>query len=68
MKLNGPGKYDDACTVAREATNASGVALIVIGGDRGDGFSVQANAAILITLPSLLRRMADSIDKQMTES
>jgi len=38
----GPGKYDDECTKAREATMADGCILIVINGSLGSGFSVQS--------------------------
>lgn len=37
----GPGKYDDLATYVRENSNAKGVVVIVLGGDRGSGFSVQ---------------------------
>lgn len=37
----GPGKYDAEATAAREATGAEAVVLVVAGGDRGAGFSVQ---------------------------
>lgn len=38
----GPGKYDDMCTMVREATGAQAVVVVIVGGSRGDGFSVQA--------------------------
>lgn len=65
----GPGKYDEACTEARNATGGQAVALIVVWGDHGSGFSVQVaegvNAAeIALRLPSLLRTMADEIEKE----
>ena len=41
---HGPGKYDDLCTQARNTAKAAGVVLIVFGGEKGDGFSVQASA------------------------
>jgi hypothetical protein len=37
----GPGKYDDACTVVREMTGATCTVVVVIGGSKGSGFSVQ---------------------------
>jgi len=43
---HGPGKYDGACSIAREITEASLVLLIVVGGSSGDGFSVQSVAPI----------------------
>jgi len=58
----GPGKYDDACTTAREATGAQACVLIVLGGNKGSGFSVQAPGDITDMLPELLRDIADSIE------
>ncbi len=59
----GPGKYDDACTAARLATDAAGVVLIVLGGKQGSGFSVQVEGEDLTwALPALLRSVADQIE------
>jgi hypothetical protein len=65
MKTNGPGKYDAAATVARVATGAEGVALIVFNGHDGNGFSAQLPADLLIVVPAILRDMADQIDRQL---
>lgn len=62
----GPGKYDDLCTSAREAAQARGAILIIHEGARGSGFSVQAPLAVLMTLPELLRYIADGIEKDLT--
>jgi hypothetical protein len=65
IKSNGPGKYDDACTAARIATQARAAVLIVTDGNRGSGFSVQAHdPAFVLALPMLLRRVADDIEAQ----
>jgi hypothetical protein len=65
LKTNGPGKYDDACTVAREMTSAVACVLIVIEGDQGNGFSVQTLEPDLIpVLPALLREVARGIEAQ----
>ena len=58
----GPGKYDAEATMVREATNAQGVVVIVVGGDRGEGFSCQASLPITLGLPAMLRSMADQIE------
>jgi hypothetical protein len=68
----GPGKYDDLCTDIREYVglggselqSGGGVILIVIGGDRGNGFSCQADLETTLLLPDLLEDMA----KQIRES
>jgi hypothetical protein len=57
----GHGKYDAECTNVREHTQAAAVALIVVGGDRGHGFSVQAPEELMVVLPDLLERMARDI-------
>lgn len=59
----GAGKYDEACTAAREATRGQAVALIVVAGRRGSGFSVQCDdRQFLQVLPDVLRVMADQIE------
>ena len=62
----GPGKYDELCTYVREQTKAAGVVVIVLGGEDGHGFSVQAPLEVAATLPRLLRIMADSIERDTT--
>jgi hypothetical protein len=68
IRTNGPGKYDAAATVARASTKAKGVLLVVFGGEHGAGFSAQLPADLLLTVPAILRDMADQIDRQLTES
>jgi hypothetical protein len=58
----GPGKYDAECSVAQKATNAASVILIVLGGDRGDGFSVQATPEIIWAMPDMLREIAKQLE------
>jgi hypothetical protein len=62
----GPGKYDKETTVVMKATNAQGVILIVIGGDRGAGFSVQATLEATLALPVILRDIADQLETDFT--
>lgn len=57
----GAGKYDEACSVARESTKAMGVILIVFGGEHGSGFSVQAPAAVMELIPEVLEETAKQI-------
>lgn len=61
---NGAGKYDDLCTVVRERSEAQGAIVIVLGGNLGSGFSVQANIETLSQLPEML----ETIAKQMRQS
>ena len=58
----GPGKYDDLCTMVRDKAEAECAILIVIGGNRGGGFAVQATADVVAKLPEMLRIMADEIE------
>jgi hypothetical protein len=64
----GPGKYDKECTAAREVTEADACLLIIVKGKKGSGFSCQTRSPIsLISLPGLLRSVADEMDKSMEE-
>jgi len=60
-----PGKYDDLCTEARLKAKAQGVVLIILGGDKGFGFSVQLPEEALLELPAILELMAAEIRRDM---
>ncbi len=57
----GPGKYDHHATPIRFEEGADLVAVIVIGGKRGNGFAVQGTPTLTLQLPELLERMAQDI-------
>jgi hypothetical protein len=62
----GAGKYDDLCALVRERAGISdgavgGVVLIVIGGDRGNGVSMQADFITTLKLPDILAGLAEKI-------
>jgi enoyl-CoA hydratase/carnithine racemase len=57
----GPGKYDDLATTVREQAHADGVVVIVIGGDKGNSFCVQADLPTTLLLPDLLENLAKQI-------
>ena len=61
---NGPGKYDPECERVFDETHARCVALIVIGGDRGEGFAVTGQLPEIQRLPELLEEMARQIRAQ----
>jgi hypothetical protein len=66
----GPGKYDKELSVAlaslrRGGTPVYGGVLIVFGEPGKRGFSCQATAEILGTLPEVLRSVADQIEADM---
>lgn len=59
----GPGKYDKLCTYVRRKANARTAIVIVIGGHKGGGFSVQGSLDDTIRVSAILREMADRLDK-----
>lgn len=62
MKLNGPGQYDNLCTHVMNETDATMAVVIVLGGNKGKGFSVQSSDLNLIAaLPELLESVAAEI-------
>jgi hypothetical protein len=63
----GPGKYDDETTAIREKLKASGIILIVLGGDKGEGFSAQLDFASTMAMPEILRTVADQIEESQAE-
>jgi hypothetical protein len=61
----GPGKYDEALTVARQLCGATGAVLIVFGGENGPGYSCQATLEMMETMPNMLRLMANGIEADL---
>lgn len=62
----GPGKYDEVATLARELTGGHTVVLLVLGGSRGQGFSVQTiDPTMARALPELLRTIANDIERDV---
>jgi len=59
----GPGKYDDLLTAARESAEAEGGILIILGGEKGSGFSVQGSYELTKQLPGMLRTVATQIER-----
>ena len=57
----GPGKYDAACTEIRERLHATGIILIVIGGEHGNGFSAQLPGYLVLETPEMLESVARQI-------
>jgi len=66
----GPGKYDDICTMVRERVGiddrqGGGVFVIVVGGNRGNGFSCQCDLQTMTTLPDMLQHIVDQMRGDM---
>ena len=65
-----PGKYDAICRALQADTEADAIALIIVNGIMGSGFSVGVNtdamkaAAMTAKLPGMLRALATSIEQQ----
>lgn len=59
----GPGKYDDVVTKMREETQAKVAIAIIIEGNKGSGFSVQAEENVGPYLPNMLRSIASEIER-----
>lgn len=57
----GSGNYHAECSAVLETTQATAVVLIVAGGTKGSGFSVQAPRDLLPSLPGILRDLANQI-------
>jgi hypothetical protein len=62
----GPGKYDDVCTAVRAQTQAKGVIVVIFDGNKGGGFSMQADLETTMKLPELLRILANKIEHDLT--
>lgn len=62
---DGPGKYDDEAERVRVATNAAGVALVVINGSKGNGVSCKGEWTTHADFARLLRLIADNIERDI---
>lgn len=59
----GGGRYDSECEGLVHMLNAQGVILCVLGGVKGNGFSLAfEEISSLRAVPNLLRQMADSVE------
>lgn len=59
------GHYDEECEKLLNETEAAGVIVIVLAGNKGTGFSLSAiDPQVVLDLPSILRTVADKIEKK----
>ena len=63
----GAGRYDTLCTLVRDRAKARGAAVIVFGGEHGDGFSLQAPLDVTLTIADVLEDMARQIRDSFQE-
>ncbi len=61
----GPGRYDDLCTYVREQAKARAAIVIVLDGEKGNGFSCQADLPTTSSLPGILRNVASEIETSL---
>ena len=58
----GPGKYDDLCTRVREESTAVAAIVVIVGGERGSGFSVQSlDESFIYVIPDMLDKLSGDI-------
>jgi len=60
----GPGNYDAECTELRERLNADGAILVIVQGERGNGFSCQIPGYLISEMPTILRNVADAMEAE----
>jgi hypothetical protein len=58
----GPGKYDDVCTDVRNRVKAKAAIVVILDGNKGNGFSCQGYVDDILRLPQILRTMATEIE------
>lgn len=62
--MEGEGKYDQVCTMARLMAKANNIMLLVIDGEHGPGFSAHSDdPQFEQRIPGLLRQVADAIEQ-----
>lgn len=61
----GPGKYDEESSRLQEKYQAEGVIVIVVGGSKGEGFSVTGTVEFAMVMPQMLRYMAEQLENDV---
>lgn len=56
------GTYPELAAHCLKTTKASGVVLLVVGSERGTGFTLEVEPALGLALPTILRTLADQLD------
>lgn len=62
------GLFDSACNRLREITKARCVAVIVIDGESGSGYSVVGPLDAQVLLPDILQKLADTLRGQLSKN
>lgn len=63
-----PANYDLEAHALRRALKAKGILLLVVEGERGTGLSIQLTKEIADAVPSMLRKMANKMERDMSFS
>lgn len=62
----GAGKYDDLCTIVREQADARVAIVIIVGGNKGQGFAIQSDdLTVLAAVPDMLELLARLIREDL---
>lgn len=61
----GPGKYNDELTEILAKVKGTAGILIVLDGKQGHGFAVQAPLIETLSIPRMLRYIADNIENDL---
>lgn len=61
----GPGKYNKETTELRLKLKAKAIFVAVIDGEQGHGFSLQSEPGYTAALPAVLRKIAETIEKDL---
>ena len=66
MITDAVSRYDPECTAVRIDTHAQGVVLMILGGYKGSGFTIQmVDPSFLPSIAQALRAAADDIERHI---
>lgn len=66
--MEGEGKYHEICKSIMTNENADLVALIIVNGSRGSGFSVLGVQPALMELPTFLGQVMEQVEHDLQEN
>jgi hypothetical protein len=61
----GPGSYGNICHKIHSEQHARSTILIIIEGDKGDGFDVEGELSEIHELPKFFRKIADALEADL---
>jgi hypothetical protein len=64
----GPGKYDAECQKVFFDVEAQTVLMVVVRGNKGNGFSViSTDMGLVVKMPGMLRDIADQLQRDLDQ-